>query len=113
MAGTTCRQVVGCSCEEHVMTIDLTRREIMLLGDATPAGRWELDCGSRSGGRHEFTPVRGERTVRPLVRGHSGKGHHRLMALYASDIVYFDVVPPLHYTGSAAVQRNILRWFDA
>ena len=35
------------------------------------------------------------------------------MALYASDIVYFDVVPPLHYTGSAAVQRNILRWFDA
>ncbi len=37
----------------------------------------------------------------------------RLMALYAPDIVYFDVVPPLHYTGSAAVRRNFLRWFDA
>jgi uncharacterized protein (TIGR02246 family) len=37
----------------------------------------------------------------------------RLMALYAPDIVYFDVVPPLHYTGSAALRRNFLRWFDA
>ena len=37
----------------------------------------------------------------------------RLMALYDPDIVYFDVVPPLHYTGSAAVRRNFLRWFDA
>jgi ketosteroid isomerase-like protein len=37
----------------------------------------------------------------------------RLMALYAPDSVYFDVVPPLHYTGSAAVRRNFLRWFDA
>ncbi len=37
----------------------------------------------------------------------------RLMALYAPDIVYFDLVPPLHYAGSVAVQRNFLRWFDA
>jgi uncharacterized protein (TIGR02246 family) len=37
----------------------------------------------------------------------------RLMALYAPDIVYFDVVPPLHYTGSAAVRGNFLRWFDS
>jgi uncharacterized protein (TIGR02246 family) len=37
----------------------------------------------------------------------------RLMALYAPDIVYFDVVPPLHYTGSAALRQNFLRWFDA
>jgi ketosteroid isomerase-like protein len=35
------------------------------------------------------------------------------MALYAPEIVYFDVVPPLHYTGSAAIRRNFLRWFDA
>ena len=41
------------------------------------------------------------------------KGIDRLMALYAPDSVYFDVVPPLHYTGSAAVRRNFLRWFDA
>jgi ketosteroid isomerase-like protein len=36
----------------------------------------------------------------------------RLMSLYSPDIVYFDVVPPLRYTGSAAVRRNFLRWFD-
>jgi ketosteroid isomerase-like protein len=36
----------------------------------------------------------------------------RLMTLYAPDVVYFDVVPPLQYVGSAAVRRNFLRWFD-
>jgi ketosteroid isomerase-like protein len=36
----------------------------------------------------------------------------RLMSLYSPDIVYFDVVPPLQYTGSAAVRANFLRWFD-
>jgi uncharacterized protein (TIGR02246 family) len=41
------------------------------------------------------------------------KDIERLMALYAPDIVYFDVVPPLHYTGSAAVRGNFLRWFDS
>jgi ketosteroid isomerase-like protein len=37
----------------------------------------------------------------------------RLMSLYSPDIVYFDVVPPLEYTGSAAVRGNFLRWFDS
>lgn len=36
----------------------------------------------------------------------------RLMSLYSPDITYFDVVPPLQYTGSATVRRNFLRWFD-
>jgi ketosteroid isomerase-like protein len=36
----------------------------------------------------------------------------RLMSLYSPDIVYFDVVPPLQYTGSGAVRANFLRWFD-
>ena len=40
------------------------------------------------------------------------KNIDRLMSLYSPDIVYFDVVPPLHYTGSAAVRGNFLRWFD-
>lgn len=35
----------------------------------------------------------------------------RLMSLYSSDIVYFDVVPSLQFTGSAAVRSNFLRWF--
>ena len=54
--------------------------------------------------------------VRVLLDSWSGairtKDIERLMALYAPDIVYFDVVPPLHYTGSAAVRRNFLRWFE-
>jgi ketosteroid isomerase-like protein len=37
----------------------------------------------------------------------------RLMSLYSPDIVYFDVVPPLQYTGSAAVRENFLRWFES
>jgi ketosteroid isomerase-like protein len=36
----------------------------------------------------------------------------RLMSLYSPDIVYFDVVPPLQFSGSAAVRENFLRWFD-
>jgi ketosteroid isomerase-like protein len=36
----------------------------------------------------------------------------RLMSLYSPDIVYFDVVPPLQYVGSAALRRDFLRWFD-
>jgi uncharacterized protein (TIGR02246 family) len=55
--------------------------------------------------------------VRALLESWSeairAKDLDRLMALYAPDIVYFDVVPPLHYSGSAAVRRNFLRWFDS
>mgnify|MGYP003776825835 CR=1 FL=1 len=36
----------------------------------------------------------------------------RLMALYAPDIVYYDVVTPLQFTGSDDVRRNFRRWFD-
>jgi ketosteroid isomerase-like protein len=33
------------------------------------------------------------------------------MSLYSDDIVYFDVVPPLHFMGHEPVRRNFLRWF--
>jgi ketosteroid isomerase-like protein len=36
----------------------------------------------------------------------------RLMSLYAPEIVYFDLVPPLQYVGSAALRRRFLDWFD-
>jgi ketosteroid isomerase-like protein len=36
----------------------------------------------------------------------------RLMSHYSPDIVYFDVLPPLQYSESAAVRANFLRWFD-
>jgi uncharacterized protein (TIGR02246 family) len=37
----------------------------------------------------------------------------RLMSLYSPDILYFDVVPPLRYAGSAALRGRFLQWFDA
>lgn len=36
----------------------------------------------------------------------------RLMSLYSSDIVYYDVVPPLQIKGADSARRNFLRWFD-
>jgi ketosteroid isomerase-like protein len=36
----------------------------------------------------------------------------RLMALYSPDIVYFDLVPPLRYTGKAALRARFLDWFE-
>jgi ketosteroid isomerase-like protein len=36
----------------------------------------------------------------------------RLMSFYSPDIVYFDVVPGLQYTGSAALRPRFLEWFD-
>jgi ketosteroid isomerase-like protein len=64
-----------------------------------------------------MTSPQPELEVRALLDSWSeairGKDIERLMALYASDIVYFDAVPPLQFTGSAAIRRNFLRWFDA
>lgn len=36
----------------------------------------------------------------------------RLMSHYSPDIVYFDLVPPLQYAGSAALRGRFLDWFD-
>jgi ketosteroid isomerase-like protein len=35
----------------------------------------------------------------------------RLMSLYSPDIVYFDLVPPLRYAGTAALRGRFLDWF--
>ncbi len=45
------------------------------------------------------------------VEAMRAKNIERAMALYAPDIVYFDVVPPIQFVGSAAVRGNFLRWF--
>ncbi|GAA4934704.1 YybH family protein [Streptomyces coeruleoprunus] len=37
----------------------------------------------------------------------------RLMSHYSDDIVYYDAVPPLQFTGREEVRGNFLRWFDA
>ncbi|MET8800716.1 nuclear transport factor 2 family protein [Nocardia sp. NPDC004568] len=36
----------------------------------------------------------------------------RLMSFYSPDIVYYDAVAPLRFTGSGEVRRNFVRWFD-
>jgi ketosteroid isomerase-like protein len=36
----------------------------------------------------------------------------RLMPIYSPDIVYFDLVPPLRYTGFVAVRERFLDWFS-
>lgn len=35
-----------------------------------------------------------------------------LMSCYAPDAVYYDVVPPLRFAGTAAIRGSFLRWFD-
>ena len=39
------------------------------------------------------------------------KDADRLMALYSDDVVYFDVVPPLQYTGAAVLRERFTGWF--
>jgi ketosteroid isomerase-like protein len=36
----------------------------------------------------------------------------RLLSFYSPDIVYFDIVPPLRYLGSAALRERFSHWFD-
>jgi ketosteroid isomerase-like protein len=36
----------------------------------------------------------------------------RLMAFFSPDIIYYDVVPPLQFVGSAALRHRFLDWFD-
>ncbi|UBU17953.1 YybH family protein [Nonomuraea gerenzanensis] len=35
----------------------------------------------------------------------------QLMSCYSPDVVYYDVVPPLQFTGADQVRRNFVRWF--
>jgi len=88
------------------MTIDLTRREIMVAGAAATLvavpGREDAMGAARS-------------EVRALLHSRSegirARDIERLMAVYSSDIVYFDLVPPLQYAGSTALRARFLDWF--
>ena len=55
--------------------------------------------------------------VRELLDGRSEavwtKDIDRLMSFYSPDVVYFDLVPGLRYTGSDALRARFLEWFDA
>jgi ketosteroid isomerase-like protein len=94
------------------MTIDLTRREIILVGAAATLAGGGLVAVL--GMEDAMASTQSE--VRALLDSRSEairiKDIDRLMSLYSPDSIYFDVVPPLQYAGSAAIQRNFLRWFD-
>jgi ketosteroid isomerase-like protein len=67
---------------------------------------------TRKGGRNGFD----QSEIRALLDSRSEairtKDIDRLMSFYSPDIVYFDVVPGLQYTGSAALRPRFLEWFD-
>jgi ketosteroid isomerase-like protein len=56
-----------------------------------------------------------EADIRALLHSRSDamrdKDIDRLMSLYSPDIVYFDLVPPLRYAGSAALRGRFSDWF--
>jgi uncharacterized protein (TIGR02246 family) len=56
-----------------------------------------------------------EGEVRALIDARSeamrAKDIERVMALYADDVVYFDLVPPLRYSGADALRARFLDWF--
>ena len=57
-----------------------------------------------------------ESEVRALFDGQfaaiRAKDLDRLMSVYSADVVYYDVVPPLRYVGSAALRGRFTQWFD-
>jgi ketosteroid isomerase-like protein len=57
-----------------------------------------------------------ESEVRGLLENQStamrAKDIARLMSVYSPDIIYFDVVPPLQFAGTAALRSRFLQWFD-
>lgn len=56
-----------------------------------------------------------ESEIRALLdrRGQAAwdKDISQLLAIYDPDIVYFDVVPPLRYTGAGALRERFTDWF--
>jgi len=63
----------------------------------------------------EDAMVSTESEVRALLDRRSDamrmKDIDRLMSLYSPDIVYFDLVPPLRYVGTAALRNRFADWF--
>ena len=55
--------------------------------------------------------------VKALLEGRSEavwtKDLDRLMSFYSPDIVYFDLVPGLRYTGAPALRARFTEWFEA
>ena len=98
------------------MTIDNTRRDFMPMGATTALGGSGLAPGAEAAMASTQSDARVLSGVRALldsrVEACRAKDIDRLMSLYSTDAIYFDVVPPLQFAGSAAIRSNFLRWFD-
>jgi ketosteroid isomerase-like protein len=92
------------------MTIEPSRRELLLAGAAAalPGG---LACSRRK----DSTMNPEESEVKALMDRRSEafrlKDVERAMALFSADVVYFDLVPPLRYSGAAALRERFDDWF--
>ncbi|WP_280229669.1 YybH family protein [Nocardia cyriacigeorgica] len=69
-----------------------------------------------AGTRTEDMMSSNEPEIRALLESRAAaqrsKDIDRLMSFYAPDIVYYDAVAPLRFTGTDEVRRNFVRWFD-
>jgi ketosteroid isomerase-like protein len=62
------------------------------------------------------TPTAVEAEIRALMEARAEAVHAkdvgRLVAHHAADVVAYDLLQPLHYTGIDAVRRRAQQWFD-
>ena len=94
------------------MKIDVTRREIVLMGTVAAVAGGSLVAVAAM----EDAMASTESELRALLDSQSAamrtKDIDRLMSLYSPDVVYFDTVPPLRYVGAAALRGRFLQWFE-
>jgi ketosteroid isomerase-like protein len=87
-------------------------REIILVGAAAAL----TDGGQVAVRELEDAMASTQSELRTLLDSRSEairiKDIDRLMSLYSPDIVYFDLVPPLKYAGSATLRDRFSAWFD-
>jgi ketosteroid isomerase-like protein len=76
-----------------------------------------LQCDADSENRMEGTMIATQSELKALFDDQAEvirtKDVDRLMSLYSPDVLYFDVVPPLRYSGTAALRGRFQQWFDA
>lgn len=95
------------------MTIDLTRREILVAGAVAMLACSGLVAVPQG---MEDKMVSTQSEIRALLDNQFDamrmKDIDRLMSLYSPDVVYFDTVPPLQFVGAAALRERFMQWFD-
>jgi ketosteroid isomerase-like protein len=92
------------------MTMDLTRREMILAGAAAAVAGGCLAAGTEDAMDAAQSELRARLESQSEAMG--TKDIERLMSFYSPDVVYFDVVPPLQFAGAAALRGRFLQWFD-